>query len=58
MAGLHPLLKVPVSKDFLEKDIERINKQQTRYTRPANKSEVCFFLILILIGNMRNSQLY
>ena len=39
-AVLHPELNVPVSKDFLNKDIERINKRKMRYSRPANKTEV------------------
>ncbi|XP_064098541.1 carbohydrate sulfotransferase 3-like isoform X1 [Macrobrachium nipponense] len=39
-AKIHPILGVPVAADFLERDIERLNRLDRSRARPANATEI------------------
>ncbi|KAK8743580.1 hypothetical protein OTU49_001139 [Cherax quadricarinatus] len=38
--AIHPILNVPVDRDFLTQDVERIRKLNRKQSRPANSTEV------------------
>lgn len=39
-ARIHPILGVPVASDFLDRDIDRINRLDRSRARPANSTEI------------------